>query len=113
MIEQSADVWYQEQMRRKMTLKDELREKIISMFEIAAKESLLLRKENEELQKENSKLVKERINRSTIVKEYMDCKAKVNLSLNYVPGRYSIMLAKILNPQYGLSIDFTSLFNST
>ena len=111
MIEQSADVWYQEQMRRKMTLKDELKEKVISMCEIAAKESVLLRKESVELQKENSKLVKERINQSTIVKEYMDCKAKVNLSINYAPRSHSIVFSKTLNPQYGLSIVFTSLCN--
>ena len=91
MVEQSVGVRCQEQMRRKMTLKeknendtDERREKVISMIASAAKENLLLRKENEELQKENSKLVKERINQSTIGNEHMDCKAKVNLILNYV-----------------------------
>ena len=84
LVEQNADSWCQEQMRRKMALKDELKEKVISMLENERKESLLLRKENEELQTANSKLVEEKLNQKVIVKEHMDCNAKVTACINYV-----------------------------
>ena len=83
-VEQSIDFGCQEQKLRKMALKDELREKVLSMHEKAQRDSLALRQEVQELRKEKEKVVKERMNQKNILEEHMDCDAKVASGINPV-----------------------------
>ena len=82
MVEQSADTWCQEQMTRKLALKDELREKIISLFEKAQIERFLLKRENNALRKEKSKLEEERKHQREILQKHMNCAGKVVSSIS-------------------------------
>ena len=83
-VEKNVDDWCQEQKIRKMALKDELREKVLSMLEKSQKESTLLREENEELRKQATMHAEERANERKMLEEHMGYEAKVVSSMNSV-----------------------------
>ena len=76
------DVSYQEQKMRKMALKDELRERVLSMLERAQRESSVIRKETEKLRKQATVLAEETMNQRKSLEEHMDCEAKVTPKIN-------------------------------